>query len=90
MKVEDPGCVSRGTVQHEFLHALGFGHEQVRGDRDEYIKVYKENVETGNWFNYEKLGSEVCTNSSSSLSSSYGSIHIREITLFEFYISFFW
>ena len=39
------GCVTHGTVQHEFMHALGFGHEQARYDRDNYIYVNLNNVQ---------------------------------------------
>ena len=39
------GCVTHGTIQHEFMHALGLGHEQARHDRDSYITVNLNNVQ---------------------------------------------
>ncbi|CAN8017651.1 unnamed protein product [Ixodes persulcatus] len=42
-----PGCVWHGTILHEFLHALGFEHEHARIDRDNYIKVYRNNILAG-------------------------------------------
>jgi len=41
------GCVWRSTVVHEFLHALGFLHEQSRDDRDDYITINYDNVYDG-------------------------------------------
>ena len=33
------GCTKQSTAQHEMMHALGFKHEHVRPDRDEYLDV---------------------------------------------------
>ena len=41
------GCVYTGTIIHEFLHAIGFYHEQSRPDRDQYVRVIRENIQGG-------------------------------------------
>lgn len=39
------GCFARShTVMHELMHALGFDHEHVRPDRDEWVKIIDENI----------------------------------------------
>lgn len=40
MDLDADGCLSASTIQHEFLHALGFEHEQSRPDRDDHIIVH--------------------------------------------------
>jgi hypothetical protein len=37
-------CFRKGHVMHELLHALGFIHMHNRPDRDNYIRILKQNV----------------------------------------------
>ncbi|XP_075137941.1 hatching enzyme 1.2-like [Leptodactylus fuscus] len=49
----NPGCLSKGIVQHELNHVLGLVHEHMRSDRDIYVDInwmyisdaYKSNFE---------------------------------------------
>ena len=52
------GCGTRGIVAHEFLHALGFYHEQSRADRDQHVNIHWENIRPGMESNF-KLGASV-------------------------------
>nr|XP_046256718.1 meprin A subunit beta-like [Scatophagus argus] len=54
-------CDGISTVEHEFLHALGFFHEQSRYDRDNYVTVIFENIQEGRESNFAKVSSEDST-----------------------------
>ncbi|XP_023399669.2 meprin A subunit beta [Loxodonta africana] len=45
-------CDRIATVQHEFLHALGFWHEQSRSDRDDYVNIMWERIQSGREHNF--------------------------------------
>jgi len=45
----DNGCVDSDTIKHELMHALGFYHEQSRTDRDDYVIIYPNNIQDGNF-----------------------------------------
>ncbi|XP_077491860.1 astacin-like metalloprotease toxin 5 [Amblyomma americanum] len=49
------GCLELPIVLHELLHALGFMHEHVRPDRDQYIKVIPENIKPQYLANFKKV-----------------------------------
>lgn len=49
------GCYGDlGTPIHEMMHALGFYHEQSRRDRDSYIRINWQNMQTAMRYNFEK------------------------------------
>ena len=49
-----PGsCLFVGTVAHEFIHALGFDHEHVRPDRDNFVRINWDNIKNEALSNFE-------------------------------------
>lgn len=49
MSLQIPNCVQVGVVSHEFMHTLGFVHEQSRLDRDNYVTIMWPNISRGNF-----------------------------------------
>jgi len=47
------GCTSKGTIMHEVFHALGSEHEQCRPDRDQFLKLFLENVQDAFKYAYD-------------------------------------
>ncbi|WP_144394139.1 M12 family metallopeptidase [Pleionea sediminis] len=48
------GC-GRGAAVHELGHAVGFFHEQTRTDRDNYVTIYWNNIQSDMRYNFEKF-----------------------------------
>jgi len=55
------GCFRPGTILHEFMHALGFYHEQSSAIRDDYVEVVEQNIVPGKEFNFKKYSPSVIT-----------------------------
>ncbi|KAH0617747.1 hypothetical protein JD844_016295 [Phrynosoma platyrhinos] len=47
-------CDRIATIEHEFLHALGFWHEQSRSDRDDYVTIMLDRIQAGKESNFNK------------------------------------
>ncbi|XP_073488925.1 meprin A subunit beta-like [Aquarana catesbeiana] len=45
-------CDRIATIQHEFLHSLGFWHEQSRADRDDYVIIMWDRIQSGTQGNF--------------------------------------
>ncbi|KAF7663787.1 hypothetical protein LDENG_00200080 [Lucifuga dentata] len=54
-------CDTKAIVEHELLHALGFYHEQSRSDRDDYVKIWWDQIEEGKEHNFNKYEDDFIT-----------------------------
>jgi len=55
LSLQRDGCLSTGTIQHEFIHAAGMVHEHMRSDRNNYVRVLYENIPAEWQSQYEKV-----------------------------------
>ncbi|ALC46020.1 CG6763, partial [Drosophila busckii] len=55
VNLQSPGCLGRpGTAIHELMHALGFLHEQNRQERDSFVAINYNNIQSSARSNFEK------------------------------------
>jgi len=72
LQAGNPGCVFKGIVAHEMIHAIGFFHEQSRTDRDDYVTINWSNIQSGTESNFDKYSSGQV--SDQGVSYDYGSL----------------
>ncbi|CAG9768768.1 unnamed protein product [Ceutorhynchus assimilis] len=51
-------CDKFGIVVHELGHVVGFWHEHTRPDRDNHVNIIRENIMSGQEYNFNKLNEE--------------------------------
>ncbi|XP_041941131.1 meprin A subunit beta [Alosa sapidissima] len=66
------GCDRIATIEHEFLHALGFWHEQSRPDRDDYVTIMWDRISEGREHNFNTYNDT--TSSALNVPYDYGSM----------------
>uniref|UniRef100_A0A0N4Z264 Metalloendopeptidase n=1 Tax=Parastrongyloides trichosuri TaxID=131310 RepID=A0A0N4Z264_PARTI len=54
-------CIAFEIVVHELLHTVGLWHEQMRVDRDSYIKVHYENIDRRMYPQFKKVTTDEAT-----------------------------
>ncbi|XP_058125691.1 seminal metalloprotease 1-like [Anopheles ziemanni] len=76
----ESGCFNLATIMHEFLHTLGFYHQQSASDRDEYVDIIWENIQEGREHNFEKFSPRTVTDFN--VRYDYGSVMHYSATAF--------
>lgn len=56
------GCMWEHIIIHEFLHAIGFHHQQCSFERDTYVEIRLENVDASQHHNFNKYTNSQVTN----------------------------
>ncbi|XP_072296588.1 meprin A subunit beta [Eucyclogobius newberryi] len=74
-------CDRIATIEHEFLHALGFWHEQSRADRDDYVQIMWDRISEGKGHNFNTYNDT--TSSSLGVPYDYGSMMHYSKTAFK-------
>ncbi|XP_065090117.1 zinc metalloproteinase nas-14-like [Ochlerotatus camptorhynchus] len=59
LNLQPNGCMSKGTIMHEFLHSLGFVHMQSASDRDFFVKINWASIQGGKAGNFDRYESTV-------------------------------
>lgn len=73
INLQSPSCTTLiGTVIHEFMHSVGFFHEQSREERDNFVTILFQNIRRGYEDNFSKNGKGVA--SGYGVSYDYGSV----------------
>lgn len=58
----EQGCFRLYTIVHEFLHAIGFFHMQSATERDEYVEIVWDKIQSGTENNFEAHGDNYIMN----------------------------
>ncbi|XP_076242211.1 seminal metalloprotease 1 [Calliopsis andreniformis] len=72
INLQNPGCIQHGVIVHEFMHALGFYHQQSAANRDQWVTINWNNIKPGKEHNFNKYDNRTVTDYG--IGYDYGSI----------------
>jgi hypothetical protein len=55
VSLNNRGCMSLGTIQHEFIHALGYHHMHNHEARDQFVRIQWDHVQAEFKHNFQKV-----------------------------------
>jgi len=82
LSLQKNGCVYKGTIMHELMHAAGFWHEHQRYDRDDYVDIIWGNIISGYESNFDKAELNVDAINQGGVSYDFDSVMHYELTAF--------
>ena len=62
VSLNNPGCMTYGTIIHELIHALGYDHMHNHADRDSYVHILWNNIAAKHKSNFKKVDSRKFSN----------------------------
>lgn len=58
----ETGCFRLYTIVHEFMHAVGFYHMQSATERDDFVRIVFESIQSGTENNFNTYSADVISN----------------------------
>jgi Astacin (Peptidase family M12A) len=62
VSLQKNGCFSKGTIMHEFIHALGYDHMHSSADRDRYVEIVYANIRPEAVSNFDRVNPKKFSN----------------------------
>lgn len=72
LNLQRNGCLWYGKIIHQFVHAIGFYHQEQATERDDWVHILWKNINLMDWHKFDKFGSNMI--SSFGEQYDYGSI----------------
>jgi len=57
LSLQKNGCLSRGTIIHELIHALGYDHMQNHAERNSHIVIVWDNIDAADYPKFKRVDS---------------------------------
>jgi len=59
LNLQSPRCTYPGIILHELMHAIGFVHQHMSYNRDDFVKIKWNNIDVNQTKNFVKFSDAV-------------------------------